>query len=203
MAKIGIIGGSGVYSLLEDAKSKTVETPYGKPSADIDIGFIGDEEVAFLSRGSKCKYEISKKHHGIVLDRVLHHSVMYPAEYGLIPQTYYLDNDPMDVILLMSQQTYPGIIVEAKAIGMLEMLDQGEEDHKVLAVAIRDPIYRDYETIENLPEHLPKEISNFFEIYKILENKKTEVKGWLGKEAALKEISKSMDIYDSNFGFGH
>ena len=153
-------------------------------------------------RGSKCKYEISKKHQGIVLDRVLHHSVMYPAEYGLIPQTYYLDNDPMDVILLMSQQTYPGIIVEAKAIGMLEMLDQGEEDHKVLAVAIRDPIYRDYEAIENLPEHLPKEISNFFEIYKILENKKTEVKGWLGKESALREISKSMDIYDSKFSAG-
>jgi inorganic pyrophosphatase len=150
-------------------------------------------------RGSKCKYEISKAYSGLILDRVLHHSVMYPAEYGLIPQTYYLDNDPMDVILLMSQQTFPGIVIEAKPIGLLEMVDQGEQDDKVLAVATRDPIYRDYESIDQLPEHLPKEISNFFEIYKLLENKKTEVKGWLGRSEALREISRSMKLYDEKF----
>ncbi len=150
-------------------------------------------------RGSKCKYEISKSFAGINLDRVLHHSVMYPAEYGLIPQTYYLDNDPMDVILLMSQQTFPGIVIEARPIGILEMLDQGLQDDKILAVATKDPIYRDYESIDQLPEHLPKEISNFFEIYKLLENKKTEVKGWLGREEALKEIRRSMNLYDQKF----
>lgn len=150
-------------------------------------------------RGSKCKFEISKTFCGIILDRVLHHSVMYPAEYGLIPQTYYLDNDPMDVILLMSQQTFPGVVIEAKPIGLLEMVDQGEQDDKILAVATRDPIYRDYESIEQLPEHLPKEIFNFFEIYKLLENKKTIVKGWQGKDEAIRVIRRSMNIYDKKF----
>jgi inorganic pyrophosphatase len=150
-------------------------------------------------RGSKCKFEISKKFSGIILDRVLHHSVMYPAEYGLIPQTYYLDNDPIDVILLMSQQTFPGVVIQGKPIGLLEMVDQGEQDNKVLAVATKDPIYKDYESIEQLPEHLPKEISNFFEIYKLLENKKTTVKGWLGKEEALTEVRRSMKMYDNKF----
>lgn len=151
-------------------------------------------------KGSKCKFEVSKAFNGIILDRVLHHSVMFPAEYGLIPRTYYLDNDPMDVILLMSQSTFPGVVVEAKAIDLLEMEDQGSIDNKILAVAIGDPIYRNYNHLNQLPEHLPKEISNFFEIYKILEHKKTVVKGWLGKEAAIAELNRSAEIYDSTFG---
>ncbi|MCL4335277.1 MAG: inorganic diphosphatase [Candidatus Thermoplasmatota archaeon] len=151
-------------------------------------------------RGSKCKYEISKSFPGIILDRVLHHSVMFPAEYGLIPRTYYLDDDPMDVILLMSQQTYPGIIVEAKPIGMLEMIDQEKHDNKILAAAVNDPIYRNYEKIEDLPEHLPKEIANFFEIYKILEHKETRVLGWKDKETAKVEINRSIAMYNEKFG---
>ena len=81
----------------------------------------------------------------------------------------------------------------------VEMVDQGEQDDKILAVATRDPIYRDYESIEQLPEHLPKEIFNFFEIYKLLENKKTIVKGWQGKDEAIRVIRRSMNIYDKKF----
>lgn len=151
-------------------------------------------------KGSKCKYEISKKFPGIILDRVLHHSVMFPAEYGMIPRTLYLDGDPMDVILLMSQPTYPGVIVEARPIDVLEMVDQGMIDNKILAVAVNDPIYRDFEEISDLPVHLPKEISNFFEIYKLLENKVTEVRGWLGRDEAVKEVRESIKLYEERFG---
>lgn len=155
--------------------------------------------VVETPKGSKCKYEISKNFQGIVLDRVLHHSVMFPAEYGMIPKTLYLDGDPMDVILLMSQPTYPGVVIEARPIDVLEMVDQGDIDNKILAVAVNDPIYSAYKTIDDLPAHLPKEISNFFEIYKLLENKITSVKGWLGKEEALKEISDSIRLYQDKF----
>lgn len=156
--------------------------------------------VVETPKGSKCKFEISKNFPGVVLDRVLHHSVMFPAEYGMIPRTLYLDGDPTDVILLMSQPTFPGIVVEAKPIDVLEMVDQGDKDNKILAVAVNDPIYREFEEIGDLPFHLPKEISNFFEIYKMLENKITEVKGWLGKEVALQEIRDSIELYKSKFG---
>ncbi len=151
-------------------------------------------------KGSKCKYEVSKEFGGIILDRVLHHSVMFPGEYGMIPRTYYLDNDPLDVIVLMSEPTYPGVVVTAKPIDVLEMIDQGTIDNKILAVASHDPIYGKFESIEQLPEHLPKEISNFFEIYKLLEGKKTEVKGWLGKGKAMDEIRESRDRYREKFG---
>ncbi len=155
--------------------------------------------VVETPKGSKCKYEISKKFPGIVLDRVLHHSVMFPAEYGMIPQTLFLDGDPMDVILLMSQPTYPGVVIEAKPIDVLEMVDQGQVDNKILAVSVHDPIYSEFKRLEDLPLHLPKEISNFFEIYKLLENKITNVKGWMGRDEALREIEESIRMYDSKF----
>ncbi len=155
--------------------------------------------VVETPKGSKCKYEINKQFPGVHLDRVLHHSVMFPAEYGMIPKTLYLDGDPMDVILLMSQPTYPGTVVEARPIDVLEMVDQGMIDNKILAVAVNDPIYREYTKLGDLPFHLPKEISNFFEIYKMLEHKVTEVKGWLGCEEALKEIVESIELYRKEF----
>lgn len=156
--------------------------------------------VVETPKGSKCKYEISKNFQGIILDRVLHHSVMFPAEYGMIPRTLYLDGDPMDVILLMSQPTYPGVVIEAKPIDVLEMVDQGQVDNKILAVAVNDPIYRGFSRLDELPNHLPKEISNFFEIYKLLENKVTTVKGWLGREEAVKEVNDSVRMYNEKFG---
>ncbi|AKA48684.1 inorganic pyrophosphatase [uncultured archaeon] len=150
-------------------------------------------------KGSKNKYEISKDFPGMMLDRVLHSSVMYPIDYGLIPRTYYLDGDPLDAMVLVSQKTYPGIVIEARPIAMMEMIDQGDLDNKILTVAKGDPMFRDIESMDQLPKHLLNEISNFFETYKILEKKKTEVNGWKGKNEAVDEIKKSIGLYNDKF----
>lgn len=134
-----------------------------------------------------------------MLDRVLHSSVMYPIEYGLIPRTYYLDGDPLDAMVLMSERTFPGVIIEARPVAIMHMIDQGDQDDKILTVAVGDPHYRNVKGLDDLSDHLVKEITNFFETYKKLEGKKTEVKGWDGKEMALEEIKKSMKMYDDKF----
>ncbi len=150
-------------------------------------------------KGSKNKYEIAKEFPGIVLDRVLHSSVMYPIDYGLIPRTFYDDGDPVDAMVLVSEKTFPGVVVEARPIAMMEMIDQGDLDNKILCVAKGDPMYREINSKEQLPPHLLNEISNFFETYKILEHKKTEVKGWKGKDEALREVERSIGMYKEKF----
>ncbi|GGM66948.1 inorganic pyrophosphatase [Thermogymnomonas acidicola] len=167
--------------------------PGPKPPEEIYV-------VIETPRGSKNKYEVAKDHAGIVLDRVLHSSVMYPVDYGMIPQTYYLDGDPIDVLLLTSEPLFPGTIVEARPIGLMKMVDQGDVDDKVLAVAKGDPVHRNLRSYREVNEHRLKEIANFFETYKILENKKTEVKGWEDRDRALAEIERSIKMYKEKFG---
>lgn len=150
-------------------------------------------------QGSKNKYEISKEFPGVVLDRVLHSSVMYPIEYGAVPQTYYMDGDPLDVMVLVSERTYPGIVLSAKPIGVMKMIDQGEVDNKILMVADKDPRYREINNYTDLSPHLLKEIVHFFQTYKLLENKKTEVSGWEDRNAAIKEIEESVKLYNEKF----
>lgn len=155
--------------------------------------------VVETPKGSKNKYEISKDFPGIVLDRVLHSSVMYPVDYGLIPRTFYDDGDPLDAMVLMSEKAFPGVVVESRPIGMMEMIDQGDLDNKILCVANGDPMLKHVTSTDQLPPHLLKEIANFFETYKILEKKKTEVKGWKGKKEAVREIERSIGMYGEKF----
>ncbi len=150
-------------------------------------------------RGSKNKFEISKKFPGVVLDRVLHSSVMYPIEYGAVAQTLYADGDPLDAMVLTSEPTYPGIVIEARPVGVMKMMDQGDKDNKILMVAEGDPRFKHIKTYKDLPEHTLKEIANFFQTYKILENKKTEVLGWEDGDFAIKEIKESMEAYKKQF----
>ena len=150
-------------------------------------------------RGSRNKYEMSKEFAGVVLDRVLHSSVVYPVEYGAIPQTLYDDGDPLDAMVLLKDPTYPGIVLKARPVGVMKMIDQGDLDNKILMVAEGDPLYRGVSTLKDLPEQLLNEIANFFQTYKILENKKTEVSGWEGKEFAVKEIQRSMEAYRKKY----
>lgn len=150
-------------------------------------------------RGSKNKYEISKDHNAIMLDRVLHSSVVYPIDYGLIPRTFYMDGDPLDAMVLVSEPTFPGIILKARPIGIMHMIDQGDQDDKILMVATKDPKFNKITSVDQINQHRLDEIKNFFETYKILENKKTEVTGWDGKERAIKEIEMSIKLYDEKF----
>lgn len=150
-------------------------------------------------RGSKNKFEMSKQFPGIVLDRVLHSSVMYPIEYGAVPGTLYDDGDPLDAMVLVSEPTYPGIVVEARPVGVMKMIDQGDKDNKILMVGEGDPRFKYVKEYTDLPEHMLKEIAHFFQTYKILENKKTEVLGWEGKDLAVQEIKDSIRTYNEKY----
>lgn len=131
-----------------------------------------------IPKGSTNKYEMDPETGVMVLDRVLYSPLFYPFDYGFIPQTKYLDGDPIDVLVLISHATFPGCVVEAKAIGVLEMRDEKGPDEKVLCVATKDPRYSYRKSLNDLQEHTQKELVHFFEVYKTLEEKSVEVLGW-------------------------
>jgi len=150
-------------------------------------------------RGSKNKYEMSKQFPGIILDRVLHSSVVYPIEYGAVGQTLYDDGDPLDAMVLVNDRTYPGVVIKARPVGLMHMIDQGVVDNKVLTVAEDDPVYSKISNYSDLPNHIVREISHFFETYKLLEEKRTEVLKWEDHEKAVEEITKSIRMYKEKF----
>jgi len=152
-------------------------------------------------KGSKNKYEISKTYDVITLDRVLHSSVIYPLAYGLIPRTYYDDGDPLDAMVMISESTFPGCVIEARPIGLLSMVDEAGEDDKVLAVAVSDPRYKEIRCLDDVPAHNLSEITEFFQTYKRLEEgKKTEVRGWHGMAEAHRAVTHSIELFEKKFG---
>lgn len=153
-----------------------------------------------IPKGSKNKYELDKETGLLKLDRILSTSVQYPANYGFIPKTYAKDDDPLDVLILCQETIGQGIIVEVKPIGVMIMQDGGQLDEKIIAVPIKDMIYSSYNNIEELPEHVSLEMRHFFNIYKAFEDKKVEIKGFKGREEAIKIIEKSIISYKEKFG---
>lgn len=152
-----------------------------------------------VPKGSKNKYELDKNTGLIRVDRVLFSSVQYPANYGFIPRTYCQDNDPLDVLVLGQEPVYPLSILIAKPIGLMKMIDQGEEDDKIIAVHANDPEYLHYSSIDQLQPHRMAEVKRFFEDYKVLENKTVIVEEFLGPTHAIKSIETSIDMYQSTF----
>lgn len=151
--------------------------------------------VIEIAKGSRLKYELDKPTGLLKLDRVLFSAVHYPANYGLIPQTYYLDHDPLDIIVICSEELMPLSILDARVIGVMHMKDQSEPDDKIIAVAANDISLDHIHDISELPPHTEHELRNFFEDYKKLENKKVEVLGFKGKEAACQIIIESLQRY--------
>lgn len=148
---------------------------------------------------SKGKFELHKESGMLILDRVLFSSMRYPANYGFIPGTYCDDNDPLD-ILVISQVDLPFMsLVEARIVGAFEMLDRGEGDDKIIAVADKDPHFKHVQNLSDLPPHLITEIKSFFEDYKKLENKEVEVTDLFEKDKALEIVKKSIDLYKKTF----
>ncbi len=147
-----------------------------------------------IPKGSRNKYEFDKEKNQIKLDRVLHTSVAYPADYGFLPNSLAEDGDPLDVLVITRYPTFPGCLIEARPIALLEMVDTGENDEKIIAVPEKDPYYSSWNDLADIPTPLKDEINHFFAIYKELEkNKKVEMKGWLGRaeaEARIKKFSK-------------
>ena len=160
---------------------------------DVKIGADAPETfnaVIEIPRGSTNKYEVDQETGVVLLDRVLYSPLFYPFDYGYIPQTHYLDGDPLDVLVLTSHPLFPGCVVEASPIGVLKMSDEKGPDEKILCVAKRDPRYGYRKTLEELNLHTLKELRHFFEVYKTLEEKSVEIEGWFGREVALALIAE-------------
>ena len=141
-----------------------------------------------VSGGQANKYEYDKSLHLFRLDRPLYASVHYPGDYGFIPSTLAEDGDPLDILVLLAEPTFPGCLVAARPVGVLEMLDQNVLDEKVLAVAVSSPLHTEVHRHTDLFPHVLREIEHFFAIYKELEGKHTEVRGWRDAEQAQKLI---------------
>jgi inorganic pyrophosphatase len=131
-----------------------------------------------IPAGSKNKYEFDKDMNAFILDRVLFSSVIYPCDYGFVPNTLADDGDPLDGLVLMDQPTFPGCVIAARPIGMLEMIDGGDRDEKLLCVPDEDPRYASVKSLEDVASHRLDEIAEFFRTYKNLEKKVTEILGW-------------------------
>lgn len=151
--------------------------------------------VVEIPKGSRNKYEYDKDKEAFALDRVLYSPFHYPAEYGIIPQTLWDDGDPMDILVLMDEATFPGCIIETRPIGVMRMIDGGDSDDKILGVPVNDPRFQDVKDIQDVPQAFLNEIIHFFQDYKKLEGKKTEVLGWENAEKAFEAIVHSMELY--------
>ncbi len=151
--------------------------------------------VIEIPKGSSNKYELEKKTGMLKLDRVLSSAVYYPANYGFIPQTLAEDDDPIDVLVFSTEQIPPLCVCEARAVGMLTMIDEGQPDHKIVAVLRKDPVYAEYSKASDFPRHTFKMLKRFLEDYKTLEGKQVEVDEVMPAEAADASIEDSLDRY--------
>ena len=151
------------------------------------------EVTVEIPSGSRNKYEFDHTRGRFVLDRILYSSVHYPCDYGFIEGSLAEDGDPLDVLVVISAPTFPGCVVRARPIGVLDMADEKGHDHKVLAVAHDDPRFEGTDALEDMSPHLLLEIENFFRTYKTLEHRPTDVKGWLGAREAWRIIDAAME----------
>ncbi len=152
-----------------------------------------------IPKGSKCKYEVDHETGLLVLDRILHTATHYPHNYGFIPNTLSDDGDPLDVLVICSEPMVPLSLTEAYPIGILEMIDSGALDEKIIAVCAHDANFNQYKDISELPEHICDEIKHFFTVYKQLEHgKKTVVKEIQGSSAAKKSIERAIQAYKNH-----
>lgn len=170
---------------------------------EVSLGDNVPEEfnvIIEIPRGSANKYEVDKETGLIKLDRVIHAAMFSPADYGFLPQTHWHDGDPLDALIFTTYPLYPGVLAEARPIGVAYMVDSGEKDEKILAVAIGDPRYREIKNLSDLPPHTIDEIKHYYEHYKILQGKTVEVNGFGDKEEAKKIIKEGQKLYEEKFG---
>lgn len=172
------------------------------PWHDVEIGEeMPDivQSIIEIPKGSKAKYELDKKTGLLRLDRVLYSSVYYPANYGFIPRTLGDDHDPLDILVISQIDVQPLCIVRAKVIGVMQMVDSGEGDDKILAVAADDKSVNHLSEASQMPEHFYSELRHFFEEYKRLENKTVLVENFQDKSKAIEIINRAIENYAANF----
>lgn len=157
----------------------------------------GFNVVIEIPKGSKVKYELDKPSGMLRVDRILYSSVIYPANYGFLPRSYCDDGDPLDVLVLGNDPVYPMSIMQAKAIGVMHMADEGKADDKIIAVHVSDPAFMHFTDIDQLPVHMFREIRRFFEDYKVLENKQVVVERFGDAKEAREVVRTALDDYRS------
>ncbi|MBH1940685.1 inorganic diphosphatase [Mobilitalea sibirica] len=155
--------------------------------------------VVEISKGSKKKYELDKETGFIILDRILYTSTHYPANYGFIPRTYGDDKDPLDVLVLCSEPIEPLSLVRCYPIGVMNMIDNGMGDEKIIAIPFNDPTYNMFKSITDLPSHVFNEMKHFFSVYKELEHKETAVNEFGGPKDAMQIIDYCIKNYEAIF----
>lgn len=148
-----------------------------------------------INKGSKNKYEIDKETGMIALDRVMHSAQDYPFDYGFVPQTLWDDGDALDVALLTTYPLFPGVLVRARPVGIMHMIDGGEADEKVIAVPVDDPRFADVQDLADVNPHTLKEISHFFATYKQIQKKEVQVGEFEGKAAAQVAFERACQLY--------
>ena len=169
------------------------EVPLGK-NAPKEFNIIIE-----IPRGSANKYEVDKATGLIKLDRVSYSAMYYPMDYGFAPQTYWYDDDPLDVLMISTHPLFPGILVAVRPIGGFKMIDDGDEDDKIIAVPVDDPRFKQYADLKDIAPHVKDELKHFFETYKELQNKEVKVNGFYGAKEAEDAVLKSMDLYKAKF----
>jgi inorganic pyrophosphatase len=155
--------------------------------------------VIEIPSGSRNKYELDKITGLLKLDRVLYSAVQYPGDYGFIPGTLAEDGDPLDVLVLINEPTFPGCLITVRPVGVLMMKDKGDPDEKILAVPSEDPYHQEYFDIADLPQHYLKEVEHFFSVYKDLEGKRVEIDGWRQSTVAMATIEDCIKRYDEKY----
>ena len=155
-----------------------------------------------IPRGSANKYEVDKATGLIKLDRVSYSAMYYPMDYGFAPQTYWYDDDALDVLMMSTHPLFPGILVAVRAIGGFKMADDGDQDDKIISVPVDDPRFKKYQDLEDIQPHIKDELKHFFETYKELQKKEVKVNGFYGAKEAEETVLKSMNLYKEKFTQG-
>ena len=171
--------------------------PYLKHMKPTDQNITFDVLIE-IPKGSRNKYEYDFALNKIRFDRTLFSSMMYPGDYGFIPETLALDKDPLDVLVLTTEPTFPMVVMEVKPIGVFHMTDEKGPDEKLICVPISDPIWSEKNDISDLNPHRLKEIEHFFQVYKDLEKKKVDVGGWGNREEAIEIYNNCVKRYDES-----
>jgi inorganic pyrophosphatase len=170
---------------------------------DVPLGEKAPEQfnvIIEIPKGSKNKYEIDKETGLIKLDRANRTAQDYPFDYGFAPKTYWDDNDALDVIVLTTYPLSPGILVVVRPVAVMHMLDTGESDDKIIAVPVKDPRWDYLNDLEDINKHTLKEITHFFETYKIIQNDEVKIGGFENKAKAMEAVKRSVELYKAKFG---
>ncbi len=173
------------------------------PWHDVPIGATAPRlfQVAIeIPKGNKVKYELDKETGILRVDRILYSSVVYPANYGFIPRTLGDDDDALDALVLMQEPVVPLSVLRVRPIGMMSMIDQGQNDEKIICAHLDDPEYSTYHHINELQSHRLLELQRFFEDYKKLEKKEVLVQDFTGPDDAIATVAAAMEAYRQKYG---